>query len=114
MDAVQEKYDTALQNLISKVRQDPYILAAVLLGSLAYDTVWHRSDIDLLLVTQETRLKQEGLCLVESGINIHCFLTTRGEFRRILEGSVQGSFLHSLLVKGRMLYSHEEPLAELS
>jgi predicted nucleotidyltransferase len=113
MDDVQEKYDLALQTLIAKVQADSYILAAVLLGSLAYDTVWQRSDIDLLLVTQETRLKQEGVCLVEEGINIHCFLTTRSEFRRMLEGSVQGSFVHSLLVKGRMLFSREEPLTEL-
>lgn len=113
MDDVQETYDTALQTLISKVQADPYILAAVLLGSLAYDTVWRRSDIDLLLVTQETRLKREGVCLVESGVIIHSILTTRSEFRRMLEGSVQGSFLHSLLAKGRMLFCREEPLAEL-
>lgn len=113
MDEVQEKYDAALQTLIAKVQVDSYILAAVLLGSLAYDTVWRRSDIDLLLVTQETRLKQEGACLVELGVNIHCSLATRSEFRRMLEGSVQGSFTHSMLVKGRMLFSREEPLLEL-
>jgi len=113
MDEVQEKYEAALETLIAKVRMDPYILAAVLLGSLSHDTVWRRSDIDLLLVTQETRLKQEGLCLVELGVNIHSLLTTRSEFRRMLEGSVQGSFIHSLLVKGRMLFSREEPLVEL-
>ncbi len=113
MDEVQEKYDLALQTLISKVQADPYILAAVLLGSLAHDTVWQRSDIDLLLVTQETRLPNEGLCLTEAGVNIHAFLTPRSAFRRILEGSVQGSFMHSLLVKGRMLFCREEPLVEL-
>jgi predicted nucleotidyltransferase len=113
MDEVQATYEQALQTLIAKVQADSYILAAVLLGSLAYDTVWRRSDIDLLLVTQETRLKQESVCLVESGVNIHSMLTTRSAFRRMLEGSVEGSFLHSLLVKGRMLFSREEPLAEL-
>jgi predicted nucleotidyltransferase len=113
MDEVQEKYDAALRTLVDKIQADPYILAAILMGSLAYDTVWRRSDIDLLLVTQETRLPQEGLCLVESGISINSFLTTRSGFRRILEGSVQGSFLHSTLVKGRMLFCREEPLAEL-
>src|SRR5579872_1462800 len=113
MEDIQEKYEAALEALVAKVRTDPYILAGVLLGSLSYDIVWDRSDIDLLLVTQETRLKREGFCLVESGINIHAFLATRGEFRRILEGSVQGSFEHSMLVKGRMLFSREESLVEL-
>lgn len=113
MEDVQAKYEAALQTLITKVQADPYILAAVLLGSLAYDTVWHRSDIDLLFITQETRLKRNSFCLTESGIHIHAFLTTRSEFRRTLEGSVEGSFIHSMLAKGRMLFSREEPLVEL-
>lgn len=113
MDDVQEKYDMALQTLISKVQADSYILAAVLFGSLSYDAVWQRSDIDLMLVTQETRLKREGLCLVEEGVNIHAGLITRSEFRRLLEGSMQGSFAHSFLVKGRMLFCRDEALAEL-
>ena len=113
MDDVQAKYETALQSLISKVEADTTILAAILFGSLSYDTVWRRSDIDMMLVTQETRLKNEGYCLVEEGVNIHAFLTTRSEFRRTLEGAVQGSFIHSMLVKGRMLFCRDEALAEL-
>jgi hypothetical protein len=31
----------------------------------------------------------------------------------MLEGSVQGSFFHSFLVKGKMLFCREEALAEL-
>ncbi|MES2463224.1 MAG: hypothetical protein V4671_21800, partial [Armatimonadota bacterium] len=112
-DEVQKQYDSALQTLLSKVQADSYILAAILLGSLSHDTVWSRSDIDILLVTQEMRLRQKSLCLVEAGVNIHAYLTPRGEFRRLLEGSVQGSFMHSLLVKGKLLFCREEPLAEL-
>ena len=117
-DDVQNLYDTALETLLSKVKADPSVLAAVLLGSLSHDTVWRRSDIDLLLVTQEPRTKtkregRESLCLVESGINIHTYLASRSEFRKVLEGSVQGSFMHSLLVKGKILFCREEPLTEL-
>lgn len=109
---VQGLYSSALDALVAKLRADPAVLAAVLLGSLAHDTVWQRSDIDLLIVTQESR-KKEGLCLVERGVNIHCSLATRSEFRKMLEGSVQGSFIHSMLLKGRMLFSRDEPLQEL-
>jgi hypothetical protein len=55
-DEVQKQYEDALQTLMSKVQADSYVLAAVLLGSLSHDTVWAPLDIDLLLVTQETRL----------------------------------------------------------
>ncbi len=112
-DDVQKQFDGALQTLVSKLQADSCILAAVLLGSLSHDTVWHRSDIDLLLVTQEVRLKQKSVSLLESGVNIHAGLIPRSEFRRALEGAVQGSFMHSILVKGRMLFCREEALAEL-
>jgi predicted nucleotidyltransferase len=35
---------------VAKVRRDGYVVAAILAGSLAYDTVWEKSDIDILLV----------------------------------------------------------------
>ena len=111
--AVQQRYTRALETLVAKARQDPYVLAAVLLGSLAHDVVWEKSDIDLLLVTQEVKRKPGGLSLVEDGVNIHTILQTRSEFRKILEGSIQSSFMHSLLSKGRMLFSHDETLADL-
>ncbi len=111
--AVQERYARALETLVGKLREDPYVLAAVLFGSLAHDVVWEKSDIDLLLVTQEVRRKPGGLCLVEDGVNIHTVLSTRSEFRKMLEGSIQSSFTHSMLSKGRMLFCRDETLAEM-
>jgi len=110
---IQSVYSEALDGLIAKVREDSTIVAAVLLGSMAYDAVWERSDIDLLLVTEEVRLSTEGVCLVEMGVNIHAFMATRSRFRKLLEGAAQGSFIHSMLGKGTLLFSRDEPLAEL-
>jgi len=110
---VQQVYEEALDSLIEKVKQDSYILAALLVGSMSHDVVWSKSDIDLFLVTQETRLKAESFSLVENGVNIHACLAPRSKFRKMLEGSVQSSFMHSLLTKGRLLYSHDETIVEL-
>src|SRR5437588_5285855 len=107
MSDVQTIYAEALETLVEKLRADSYIVAAVLLGSLAYDTVWERSDIDLLLVTEETRQTTEGVSLVEMGVTIHACLLTRSAFRKLLEGSAHGSFLHSMLGKGQMLFSRD-------
>ena len=113
MSDVQTIYADALESLIAKVRADSYIVAAVLVGSMAHDTVWEKSDIDLMLVTEETRQSKESICLTELGLNIHCCLVTRSKFRKLLEGTAQGSFIHSFLGKGRMLFSRDETLAEL-
>src|SRR5262249_33839529 len=111
--AMQQRYENALESLMEKVRQDHTILAAILLGSLAYDTVWEKSDIDLRLVTHEAKLQRANYSLVEDGINIHAFLQTRSEFKKTLEGAVHSSFMHFLLMKGRILFSRDDTLQEL-
>ena len=44
---VQERYQAALGQLVSRLEEDYYVLAAVLYGSLARGEPWERSDIDL-------------------------------------------------------------------
>lgn len=112
VEGLRARFEAALEALLAQVRQDPYILAVVLCGSLAHDTVWDKSDIDLVLVTQEVRPKAEGLSLVEDGVPIHASLLTRGAFRKMLQAAIQSSFLHSLLSQGRMVYARDESLAE--
>jgi hypothetical protein len=38
---------------------------------------------------------------------------SRTEFRQIVEGSVANSFMHSLLAKGRLIYTHDETIDAL-
>ncbi len=37
----------------------------------------------------------------------------RAEFRRTVEGSVNNSFAHAFLAKGRLLYTHDRTIADL-
>src|ERR1035441_5149846 len=39
--------------------------------------------------------------------------STRAEFSKTVEGAVRNSFMHSLLAKGRLLYTHDETIAAL-
>jgi predicted nucleotidyltransferase len=57
-EAVQQRYEGALEAFVARVRQDGHILAAVLFGSLAYDEVWERSDIDLWLIARDDSTSQ--------------------------------------------------------
>lgn len=112
--AVQQKFESALEALIAQVKRDRSVLAAFLCGSLSYDTVWAKSDIDLLLVTVDEKKAEKGaLSLYADGINVHAFLLPRAEFRRTMEGSIRNSFMHSLVAKGRLLYTHDESIAHL-
>ena len=111
---VQQKFSAALDALIERVRGDRSVLAAILCGSLSHDTVWAKSDIDLVLVTIDDKKTANGdLALYADGINVHALLMPRAEFRKIVEGSIRNSFMHSFLAKGRLLYTHDESIAEL-
>jgi uncharacterized protein len=109
------RFAAALDALVARVREDRTILAAFLGGSLSHDTVWDKSDIDLVLVTVDDRKLGDdaGLSLNADGVNVHAMLLPRAEFRRVADGATRNSFMHSFLAKGRLLYTHDETLADL-
>ena len=109
-----DHFDAALSALVEQVKRDRSVLAVILCGSLSHDTVWAKSDIDLVLVTIDDRkADRESLSLYADGINVHAFFMPRAEFRKSAEGAIRSSFFHSFLAKGRLLYTHDETLAVL-
>ena len=112
--SVQAKFSAALDALVDDLERDKSVLAVVLCGSLSHDTVWSKSDIDLAIVTVDDRKIPEGhRSLYADGVNVHAFLIPRALFRQTVEGSIRNSFLHSLLAKGRLLYTHDDTIADL-
>ncbi len=113
-ERVHEKFVAALDALVEQVKTDRSILAAILCGSLSHDTVWAKSDIDLVLVTiDDKQVEQSHLTLYADGVNVHAIMTPRTQFRRVVEGSLHNSFMHALLAKGRLLYTHDRSIADL-
>ena len=49
--SVERQFTVALEALVEQIKGDRSVLAAILCGSLSHDTVWAKSDIDLVLVT---------------------------------------------------------------
>ena len=46
-------------------------------------------------------------------MNVHALLVPRTDFRKMVEGSLHGSFMNSFLAKGRLLYTHDPTIADL-
>jgi hypothetical protein len=109
-----ERFSRALDALVDRIRDDRSIVAAVLCGSLSHDTVWDKSDIDLVLVTvDDKKLSEQGLALYADGINVHALLMSRTDFRKLAGGSLRSSFFHSFVTKGRLLFAHDAGIATL-
>jgi len=115
---VRERFEAAVEAFVERAKADRQVLAAVLFGSLSYDVIWEKSDIDLVLVTAEppakgVKFSQEGVALVEHDVNLHAVVMGRSEFRKLVEGGLRGGFMHSALSRGRVLFSRDESLTAL-
>lgn len=113
-EGVERKFNDALDALVEQVKQDRSILAAILCGSLSHDRVWEKSDIDLVLVSVDDKKVAPGeRALYADGVNVHAFLMPRAAFRKTVEGTLRNSFMHALLAKGRLIYTHDPTIAGL-
>jgi hypothetical protein len=114
MTALHERFTSALASLVDQLQADRAVIGAILCGSLAHDTVWDKSDIDLVIVTtDEDRPTRTSITLDANGIHVHALVMRRAEFRQSLEGAEHQSFDHSFIAKGRVLFTHDPALTEL-
>jgi len=111
--AARYRYERALESLVEKLQADRLVLAVVLCGSLAHDEVWQKSDVDLVVVTTDDVKEGGSRSLLEDGINVHAYLVTRTAFKALVQGGLQGSFLHSLLSLGKIVFSRDDSIPEL-
>jgi len=111
---VHQKFSAALDDLVEQIKKDRSILAAILCGSLSHDTVWAKSDIDLVLVTIDDKKVEAGdIALYADGVNVHALLMQRAEFRKLVERSMHQSFMHSFIAKSRVVFTRDDTISAL-
>jgi len=111
-EAIKARFQEALDTFTDKVKQDSYIIAAILAGSLSHDQVWEKSDIDILLVGRSEKIPERYYNLLEDGINIHAWLLSRSRFKQQIERALQSSFFHSYFSKSTLLFSTDDTISE--
>ncbi len=109
---LQERYLAATESFISKIKTDPNVIAVIICGSLAYDQVWERSDIDMTVIIRDQHLKTDSYCVIEDDITINVSIAPRSSFKRMLERSGGGSFAQSYFSKGKIVYTTDDSLYE--
>jgi hypothetical protein len=111
---LQQQFTAALDAVIEQAKTDRTVLAALLCGSLSHDTVWEKSDIDLVFITVDgEKADGDGVSLNADGRNIHAITMPRTEFRKAVEGVLRNSFVHSFLAKGKLLFTHDPTIRDL-
>ena len=110
-----EKHLQALNSFIKRVEKDPNLVAILLYGSLAYGTVWERSDIDVELIVRDgTEFSGRWVYVIEEdGIEIN--ISAIGElskFKNELQ-KLRNGYDHGIYGKGILVFSKDESLSEL-
>jgi Nucleotidyltransferase domain. len=108
-----EKYRETLDTFIEKIKPDRYILAVILAGSLSYDVIWEKSDIDLILIVDDMKKTRNFYSLVENGIIINAFIYNRHQFKRDFDSELNSSQFHSWIYKTKLVYTRDDTLKEL-
>lgn len=106
------RYQQAIDQFIDKIKDDINVIAVILGGSVAYDVIWEKSDVDMTVVVRDQKLSSDNLSITEDGITFNLYLVQRSTFKRGMEGSIGGSFLQSFMAKGEILYTTDESLYE--
>ena len=110
--ALRQRYQAAIDRFIERVKEDVNVIAVIVGGSVAYDVIWEKSDVDMAVVVRDQPLKNDYFCVEEDGIFLSVFIMPRSQFRRGLERSIGGSFMQSYLANAMIVYSTDESLNE--
>src|SRR5437016_2705336 len=114
-----KRFQKALDLFLERVRKDPNLLAAVLVGSLTEKTIWRKDAICLWLIEKDgvaKRLRADGedprvfRTLVEEGVNLHVELIPRGRFKRMVEGAARTAFRYSYFAHRKLVYCNDPSL----
>jgi predicted nucleotidyltransferase len=115
-ETTQRRFTAALDAFVERAKQEPYLLAIILGGSLSHDRVWEKSDIDLLVIGRDEKNNPKeckSFSLVENGSTSTPPCNPRSQFKRMIEGSLQSTFMHSFFSKSRLLFTRDETIREL-
>ncbi|WP_127530418.1 nucleotidyltransferase domain-containing protein [Paenibacillus kobensis] len=112
-EQLQQKYRDVMEAFVERVKQDIHILAVFIAGSLSYDEVWEKSDIDVFLVSDDEKRAYAPFHLVEQGIVFSANLMSRTEFKKSFERVIQSSGTHSILYKSKLVYCKDEAVRDI-
>ncbi|MHA2363099.1 MAG: nucleotidyltransferase domain-containing protein [Candidatus Hodarchaeales archaeon] len=110
---LRKKYEDTLNELVSQLKKDKYILAMYVFGSMSHGKVWEGSDIDLILVVKDERLDKRYINLRMNDIYIYVEVVTREQFRERTQRVIQGSWFHHIMATARLVFSIDDSITSL-
>lgn len=110
------RFQNALDIFISRIAEDKWIQAVVLIGEICEETIWSKEHLFLWVIEVDNvtkRRKSDGgeerifRTYVEDDINIVVELIPRTRFKLMVEGNSRTAFTHNFFAKRILVHSKD-------
>jgi len=109
---IKKRFDDALDAFIDFIKEDKSIQAAILFGSLIEGNIWEKSDVDLLLITNDEKTPYKFYWLDQDELNFQVTVYSRNRFKRMFEKNLSGSWFQHMISTSRILFSNDATISE--
>jgi predicted nucleotidyltransferase len=105
-------YESAIEAFLKRAKSDDYVLTVALGGSLSYDKVWEKSDIDTIVVTKDEPYR-DFRGFIEKDVPIDTFVLPRATFRKLANRRRDGSVFNSYVSKSKILFTRDDSVYDI-
>jgi hypothetical protein len=109
---IQDHFKDSLETFLEMIKTDRSILAAILFGSLVSGFVWEKSDVDIILVSNDEKTPYKFYWLDGNNLNYQVTIYSRNHFKRTVEGALSGSWVWHMIQTSEILYSRDPTIDE--
>ncbi|WP_102399018.1 hypothetical protein [Haloimpatiens massiliensis] len=106
------QFEKALNSIVEKFKSAPKCIAGFLIGSMSHDLIWEWSDLQILLIYDDS---YKGCCdyyLLEHNVPVVVNIRKRNSFKTYLESANVSDYFFCALSKSTMLFSKDKILKE--
>lgn len=106
------QFNKALDSIIGKFKDEKKCLAGFLIGSMSHDLIWEWSDLEILLIFDDSYQGSSSYHLLEYDIQIILNIRTRSAFREYLASTNVSDYWFCALSKSTFLFCKDITLKE--
>ncbi|MCG8501658.1 MAG: hypothetical protein MJB12_14830 [Firmicutes bacterium] len=109
---IREQYSRALNIIVEKFKTDIKCLAGFLIGSMSHDMIWEWSDLQILLIYDDSYKGSSSYYLIENDVPIVINVRKKNNFKNYLESTNVSDYFFCALSKSTLLFTKDKILKE--
>lgn len=106
------QFEKALDSIVNKFKGDPKCLAAFIIGSMSHDLIWEWSDLQILLIYDDSYKGSNDYYLLENNVQVVINIRKRSSFKSYLESTDVSDYYFCAFSKSTLLFTKDSTLKE--